>query len=115
MKKAEIATPSMAEYDELLNSLKPLGSRLAEVHREAVAQYARVVEDILRSGSRDVRAIEQALDGLLDFCGADSALQFYRRLCRHYYSIDPAAGAFYVQAYRQMWDSPAEPVTEAPT
>ena len=67
MKKDEIAPASMAVYDDLLNSLTALGGRLTEIHQEAVAQYTPVVEDILRSGSRDVRAIEQALDGLLDF------------------------------------------------
>jgi hypothetical protein len=52
-----------------------------------VSQYTPIVEDIVSSGSRDVGAIEQALDGLLEFCGSDPALQLYRRLCRHYFSI----------------------------
>jgi hypothetical protein len=31
--------------------------------------------------------------------------QLYRRLCRHYFAIDPAATAFYIHTYREMWDS----------
>ncbi|MGA2502186.1 MAG: hypothetical protein ABSH20_30955 [Tepidisphaeraceae bacterium] len=115
MKKDEISTPSTGGYDDLLNSLKPLGGRLTEISQEAVTQYTPVAEDSLRSGSRDVRTIEQTLDGLLDFCDSDPALQLYRRLCRHYFSIDPAATAYYVRAYREMWDSGPDPLTENPS
>jgi hypothetical protein len=48
---------------------------------------------------------------LLDFCFFDPALQLYRRLCRHYFAIDPAATGFYIDAYREMWD----PETKSPT
>jgi hypothetical protein len=82
---------------------------MAELNREAVRQYTPIVEEILRTGTRDVRHIEWALDGLLDFCFSDPALQLYRRLCRHYFAIDPAATAFYIDAYRDMWDSDDEP------
>jgi len=103
----------MTACDDLLDALRPVCARLAEIQREAVAQYTPVVENILRTGSRDVRAIEQTLDGLLDFCGSDPALQLYRRLCRHYFSIDPAAAVQYVHAYREMWDSGPDANTEA--
>jgi hypothetical protein len=29
------------------------------------------------------------------------------RLCRHYWAIDPAATADYINAYREYWDSDA--------
>lgn len=29
----------------------------------------------------------------------------YKKLCRHYWDIDPAATADYVNAYREYWDS----------
>jgi hypothetical protein len=59
----------------------------------------------LRSRSRDTRHIEHTLDGLLDFGGHEPVLQMYKQLCRHYWDIDPAATADYVNAYRQYWDS----------
>ena len=31
-------------------------------------------------------------------------LLLYKRLCRHYFDIDPRATAFYIDAYRKMWD-----------
>ena len=29
----------------------------------------------------------------------------YRQLCRHYWRFDPAATSFYINAYRERWDS----------
>ena len=86
------------------------------MNQKAVRVYAPVVDSIIRIQSRDVRYIERTLDGLLDFCGYDPALQLYRRLCRHYYDIDPAATVGYVNAYREMWDSEPEntPVDRKP-
>ena len=81
---------------------------MGDLHRQAVVEYTPVVDGLIRSGSRDVRRIEQALDGLLSFADYDPALQLYRRLCRHYWDIDPVAAAEYVQIYRKMWDSEDE-------
>lgn len=100
-------------HDDLVQAIGGLAEQMGDLHRQAVAQYTPVVEDILRTGSRDVRAIEQTLDGLLGFCGSDPALQLYRRLCRHYFTIDPSAAVHYVHAYREMWDSEPDANTEA--
>ena len=98
--------PVPLELVESLNSL----------NQQAVREYAPVVDSIIRTRSRDVRYIERTLDGLLGFCGYDPALQLYRRLCRYYYDIDPAATVGYVNAYREMWDSEPEntPVVRKP-
>lgn len=81
----------------------PFGSRIQELNERAEVEYTRVVEDIIRSRCRDVRLIEHTLDGLLDFCGHDPVLKLYRRLCRHYWDIDPVATAAYVRFHREMW------------
>ena len=47
---------------------------------------------------------------ILDFCAYEPALVLFKKLCRHYFDIDPAATADYVRFYREMWDS--EPETE---
>lgn len=85
--------------------INALAARIQNLNEQAAVEYAPVVEDILRSENRDVNWIEQTLDGLLDFCGHGPVLTLYRRLCRHYWAIDPAAAACYVQFYREMWDS----------
>lgn len=95
----------MNDYPELLKSVNALARELQGLQAAAVAQYTPVVETLIATGSRDARQIERTLDGLLDFCGHGSALDLYRRLCRHYFDIDPVATASYINAYREWWDS----------
>ncbi len=83
---------------DLVGSVRELGQR-------AALQSRPVVDDIVRSGSRDAQHIERTLDGLLDFCGHEPVVLMYRELCRHYWQIDPAATTFYINAYRERWDS----------
>jgi hypothetical protein len=86
------------EFLDLVDSMR-------ELERRAALQYRRVVDDILRSDSRDAQHIEHTLDGLLDFCGHEGVVQMYRQLCRHYWQVDPAGTAFYIDAYRERWDT----------
>ena len=83
---------------DLVRSLRDLNKRAAQ-------EYQPVVDQILRTGSRDAQHIEHALDPTLDFCGHKPMLALYKRLFRHYWLIDPAATAEYVHAYRERWDS----------
>lgn len=95
----------MNDYAALLNSVTALARELQGLQAVAVAQYTPVVETLIATASRDARQIERTLDRLLDFCGHASALDLYRRLCRHYFDIDPIATASYINAYRELWDS----------
>lgn len=97
----------------LHNSLNALTEHLGDLHCRALETYLPVVEQIISSGSRDVGPIEQTLDGLLDFAGHDEILPIYRRLCRHYFDIDPVAAVVYVHAYREMYDSAFDAASEA--
>jgi hypothetical protein len=92
--------------------IRELAKRLVELHQAVAAACAPVVEDIIRSKNRDAQHIERTLDALLDACGHDAALMLYRRLCRHYWDIDPRATAQYIQFYREMWDEDASPDDE---
>jgi len=97
----------------MIESIADLAASIRSVNQQAVREYTLLVEAILRSRSHDKCHIEHTLDGLLDFCGNEPALQLYRRLCRHYWDIDPAATASYVEAYRKTWDSEEEDGKEA--
>lgn len=96
-----------ADYDSLFESVRGMAVSLQTLNQDALCAYAPVVEAILRSRSRDHHHIEHTLDRLLDFCGCEPVLDLYKKLCRHYWDIDPAATASYVHAYREMWDSEA--------
>lgn len=90
--------------DDAMQAIRGFASSLRDLRRRAVQAYQPVVDDILRTRSRDARIIEHTLDGLLDFCDHEPALQLFKKLCRHYWDIDPAATADYVNAYRECWD-----------
>lgn len=90
--------------DDLAQRIGELAEGVQNLARKAVRQYSTEVEAILKVQSRDIRRIEQCLDGMLDFCFDDAMLVLYKKLCRYYYDIDPQAAASYVYAYREMWD-----------
>jgi len=94
--------------DAAMQAIRTLAGSMQNLQRQAAQQYKPVVDDILRTRSRDTQHIEHTLDGLLDFCGHEPALQLYKQLCRHYWAIDPAATADYINAYREYWDSDAQ-------
>lgn len=85
-------------------TIAELAATIHTINQQAVRDYTPLAEEILRSRSQDKSHIEHTLDGLLDFCGHEPALQLYRRLCRYYWDIDPAATTSYVEAYRTTWD-----------
>lgn len=89
-------------------TIAELAATIHTINQQAVREYTPLVEEILRSRSQDKSHIEHTLDGLLGFCGYEPALQLYRRLCRYYWDIDPAATTSYVEAYRTTWDSEEE-------
>jgi hypothetical protein len=95
-------------YADTLESFRGLAESIQGLNQQAVQEYAPIVEAILRSRSPDVDRIEHTLDGLVSFCGHEPALQLYKKLCRHYYSIDPVATAEHVRMYREMWDTKEE-------
>ena len=94
------------------SAIEELAGRVRQLHCEAVTAYTPVVEELIQAGNRDSKQIERTLDGLLDFCGDASALELYRSLCRYYFEIAPAAAVDYVQAYREMYNSDRDVVSE---
>ena len=91
--------------DDDMQAIRTLAASMRDLQQRAAQAYLPIVDDILRARSRDTQHIEHTLDGLLDFCGHEPVLQLYKKLCRHYWDIDPAATADYVNAYREYWDS----------
>ncbi len=90
---------------DLVRRIADLAKRSQELAREAVRLYSAEVEAILDAQSRDSNRIERCLDGMLDFCFDDEMLTLYKKLCRYYFDIDPAATASYVHSYREMWEN----------
>jgi hypothetical protein len=95
----------VSDFDVLREPVGSIAERIQDLQRQAAQQYKPIVDDILSSRSRDAEQIEHALDGLLDFCGYEPVLALYKQLCRHYWDIDAAATAYYINAFRERWDS----------
>ena len=91
--------------DTLLERVTPLVEQMQSLARQAHTAYSADVDAVVRGQSRDIRRIERLLDGMLGFCFDPAMLLQFKKLCRHYYAIDPTATASYVYAYRDMWDS----------
>ena len=95
----------MTADDTVPQGIIDLIQAVSDLQQRAALQYKPVVDDILRTGSRDIRHIEHTLDHLLDFCGFEPVLAMYKQLCRHYWAIDPEATVYYINSYREYCDS----------
>ena len=85
------------------HTIEELAASISGLARRAVKEYAPLVHAIVCECSHDVRHTEQGLDGLLDFCFDPEVVVLYKRLCRHYYAVNPTSAIWYANAYRQMW------------
>lgn len=101
----EKGSTAKPDYAAFLEGARVLAKQVQGLQATAVAQYTPAVEALLVTGSHNIQDIERTLDGLLDFCGHPPALELYRRLCRHYFKIDPVATASYINVYRERWDA----------
>jgi len=99
-------------FEELAEAVRPLAEQISASYWDALRRYEPEVEHIVTSGSHDVKRIEQVLDGLLDFGDDEDILRLYKRLCRHYWTLDKIAAAEYVMIYRDMWDLESAPPRE---
>ncbi len=95
-----------AKGDNSAQDIISLADEIKSLARVAARQYADEVESILNKKTRSAARIERCLDGLLDFCFNDEALALYKKICRYYFDIAPAATASYVNAYRERGDQP---------
>ena len=96
------------DFESLVAGITELAASLNALHRQMATACAPVVQDMIRSRTRDQQQIEHLLDRLLDCACIPEGLALFKSLCRYYYTLNPAATADYVFAYRDMWDSEAE-------
>jgi len=94
-----------SDYDDMLRGIKAIAEGLRGIQELGVAQYTPIVDQIIATRSRDACHIQHTLDYLLDFACHPAGLALYKKLCRYYYTLDPAATADYVNYYREMWDT----------
>ena len=108
----QTTTPGAAVYQNLLAELSAAIALLQALHQQAVEALAPSVQEMVRSGSRDVQRIEHTLDQLLGHACLPEGQALFKALCRHYWTLDQQATASYVLAYREMWDADDKNDTE---
>lgn len=106
------AKPGAATYQDLLAELTQSMAELQTLREQAVEALTPVVQEMVRSGSRDIQRIEHTLDQLLDHACLPEGLALFKTLCRHYWTLDQHATASYINAYREMWDGDDQNDTE---
>jgi len=82
---------AMAEH---LNELQIIGTELLTPE----------VDSIIRNKITNEKTIEHLFDQLLSYAACDKGLALFKRLLRYYYPINPGSVAFYINAYREMYD-----------
>jgi hypothetical protein len=92
------------------DGMRQVARQLSELFSRAIHAANVEVDAIIQSGERDTNRIDHQLDHMLGFCCDPDMLVAFKRLCRYYFDIDPVATAEYVNAYREMWDTPDEVV-----
>jgi hypothetical protein len=102
MKKNHSDAPATTN---LVEKIRPLIEYSHQLAREAEKLYTLEVAAIIKDQESDPGRIEHCLDGILGFCFDDNMLLLFKKLCRHYYTIDPVATGEYVYAYKDMWNN----------
>lgn len=100
--------PDDKAYNEFLENIKNIISGDKILIKQAYDAYEPIINNIIRTKSVDANEIEHTLGGLNGFCYDEKILLLYKKLCRYYWEIDPHATAFYINLYREMWDSENE-------
>jgi hypothetical protein len=95
---------SNQDYDTTLNELKKMAQSLVLLNEQAYHVYLPLVDAIIQSNSKDENEIGNLLDRILDIACMDKGFLLYKKLCRYYWDINPNATAYYINAYREMWD-----------
>jgi hypothetical protein len=92
------------EYDALLADISEIAKSLNALGETAAAVYEPIVNDLINLRSKDNMEIQRTMDYLLDFCGNQAVLQLFKKLCRYYYYLDPAATSDYIGFYLEQWE-----------
>lgn len=105
-KKKPVPQPKKGdpEYDALYESISEIAKSLIALGDTAAKSYEPIVNDLINSRCKDGMEIQRTMDYLLDFGGNTAVLQLFKKLCRYYYPLDPAATSDYIGFYLEQWE-----------
>ena len=89
-------------------NFREIAQNIQAVYIQAINVYQLRVDDVIKNKNISQDEIEHLFDGMLDFCDNAEMLLQYKRLCRHYLYIYPKVIGYYINAYRECWDSESD-------
>ena len=92
------------EYDALFESISEIAKSIVALSETAATAYEPIVNELISSRCKDHMEIQRTLDGMLGFCGNAAILLLYKKLCRYYHPMDPAATSDYIGFYLEQWE-----------
>jgi hypothetical protein len=92
------------EYDALIRDVSEIAKSLVALGETAAKAYEPIVNDLIDSSCKDHMEIQRTMDYLLDFGGNPAVLQLFKKLCRYYFPLDPAATSDYIGFYLEQWE-----------
>jgi hypothetical protein len=95
---------SNQQYETTLIEFKKIAQSIISLNEQAYQVYLPLVDAIIQTKNKDEKEIEHLLDRILDIACSEKGLLLYKKLCRYYWDINPNTTAFYINAYREMWD-----------
>mgnify|MGYP006312910983 CR=1 FL=1 len=90
--------------------IRRLAEHMQELAVSVLPDLREQVTCVIQTACRDRQRVEHLLDQLLDFAFHDEVREEFRRLCRYWHEHDPETTAFYILAYRELWDDGAQSV-----
>ncbi len=87
-----------------MENIDKLVKSIAGIYRDAEQEFTPMVEDLIHNDCRDPQRITWLLDRMLGYANYAPILLLHRRLCRHYYFIDPEDTKWHVYKYKEMWE-----------
>jgi len=93
----------MKKDNQLFNAISEIIKSRNQLAKQALGGFRYEISEIIRTKNND--KIEHLFDRMLDFCFDDEVLVEYKRILRYYYPINPESVVFYVEQYREMYDS----------
>ena len=93
----------MEKDDQLFKAIAELIQSRNQLVKLAIGGFRYEISEII--STKNCNKIEHLFDRMLDFCFDDEFLVEYKRILRYYYPINPESVVFYVEQYREMYDS----------
>ena len=100
MEEVDVAVKALVEQ------IAPMAEYLNELTAMCIPEWTRFARDLEAGYITDLNVIERELDSVLSSAYHDSVLEVFKRILRQLYRMGHYETViFYVNFYKEMWDS----------